>query len=294
MSYQVYQCLQLNADETCDRYGLIDYESEYSPAFTYNHLCGNSVVTTFVPVILFSSCMSCLVSMTFIVLANLNFKWEDWTGQYVILSLILPELLVPDYVAYIGAKNRDVLETDLCLITLYQHLAILMSFGICAPYVSIMCVISAALYGVRFISSLSRYINNQIDKLLKNVENPSAAELGAARVLALRRMNENSVDVVVDRYNGWKVFMLFVCGAFVGLLQVDMQKDVKREYKSHFVDYLYLLVPLVFAIIAEIIFKRYYSNLFPPAESKHSLSLESKRPESDNIQLNPLYAQLEN
>ena len=277
-SYGLERCtLTYPATNECvDGYTVVDnYESQYQPMFIYNYQCGTSVIKTFVPVIMFSCCISCVFSSIFIFLANFSVQWEEYVNPDSIFMLILPELLVPQPVDGKKPIQTNILEGDIFLVAIYQYLAVLLSFGICAPYVALMCVLSVVMFTIRFVSSISRFIINQETILLKDSDHASAS---------IQRLNENCSDVVADTYDDWCVFMLFVCDIMVSLLQVDMEADEDSvSSTNHFA---YLLVPLVLAMLGESIRRRFYRSLLTAQETReYSEAISS----SDKIELNPLH-----
>jgi hypothetical protein len=285
-TYSIERCdLIYNSTGLCLKGYVEQYETEYQPLFIYNYQCGTSVVKAFVPVIIFSNCFSSLISFTVVCLAHWKINWEDYLKTNWIANSILPELLAPRNYLNIEQQtpaNKNILESEELLVVLYQHIMVLLTFGVCAPYVAFMSVVSASLYTLRYIFCISRFINNGVFSLVKDVDNALPDQLEAAKNLSMQYLNSNSTDIVADSYYDWCAFMIFMCGAMVSLLLVDMAADENTDphATNHFI---FLVMPLLFAITGEYIRRKYYHSL-----EESETTLNPTRKTIVRVEMNPI------
>ena len=214
-----------------------------------------------------------------IVIANSDVSIDKIAPPKSTLRKFVPSLLISLTSEEIESR-KDILKADKLLLILYQHISLLFSFGICAPYVALMCVVSVCLYWIKALSLISRYI-------ILNMG--SMQDVNDAKASAIQYLNETSTDVFLEPYYDWCLFLFFMCGMLVGLLYVDMAADESSMALSG--DMIFLLAPLLFALVGEIVRRKFYRELFSAEEIKTFLSF-SIRFESNLkhgfVEMNPM------
>ncbi len=150
------------------------YSTTYLPSFVYNFQCGSAVLQTFVPVILFSCGLSSMYSLIVFLLAKTNVRIRHYIPKFL-LPLFPPLLYARDQDDALAlapssssssSLNSQQAMTGLALFKVHdvlafniQQLALIVSFGLCAPYVALAIGFSVYFNWMKLLAVFSKQLS---------------------------------------------------------------------------------------------------------------------------------------
>lgn len=146
---------------TCVELAPLPFTAESRSFFTYNFQCGSSLISAFVPVLLYSCAVSILMSFAM----QCVFYFELWIvvdlfPKFLINLTPLKEMLkrrnlAAGLVNSSGDKVGKIFNAPLYIALLVKNLAVLCTFGFTAPYLAIATALSAIMIQYRLFSHIS-------------------------------------------------------------------------------------------------------------------------------------------
>ena len=172
-SYTVEDCFEYYVNSTSG-FGCVmgsrTYSTSYLPTFVYNFQCGSAVLQTFVPVILFSCGLSSIYSLIIFLLAKTRVR----------ICRYVPKFLLPAFPPLLYARDEDdtlalspssssqsrQAMSGLALFKVHdvlafniQQLALIISFGLCAPYVALAIGLSVYFNWLKLLAVFSKQLS---------------------------------------------------------------------------------------------------------------------------------------
>jgi hypothetical protein len=235
------------------------YEDSYEPPFVYGHKCASSVITAFVPIILSSYAVSALYALfqVVIMIKDVDFKAFPSSVNVFMEMFVLPNLISAAHKAAPLEKNEyDIhllVEAHTFIATQVNNLAVMMTFGLCSPYVAVAVAFTGFIYYRRCITLLWYYTTSQLARN-SNAEESSresavSSEISSkGRVLALLNIGFFEFWRLSSR-KVW-TFVASISSVVIGLVVFDMASDEMNEstesYSGFFFSALSVVMTLYF------------------------------------------------
>jgi hypothetical protein len=228
LNYFIPRC-EAYVSNTCIHPRTEFYTVHYKAFFTYNYQCGASVITTFVPVLLYSCTISAFISFMFQMIVYMNFVHIFEYAPIFIIFTPFKFMYSPQensntcngmFCKCISTEKPLLQENNICafnapgtLALMVKLVAIILSFGLLNPYLAISASLAAYMIRNQLLAILFCYLEQKGHKktFIGNVDLEKTT-------LGSRRISTSHIYGICSSFSA----------VTVGLLVADMSSDDAR------------------------------------------------------------------
>jgi hypothetical protein len=144
-------------------------ELNITPPFFYSYQCGSTVLTSYIPVHMYSislQVMSTIVSLVIIFSSSNMVQYPRW------LLALFPGVCWPAHWQTVEGSARDLEEKPIRLIKPHQiisrtmnNIIMLLSFGLCSPVLCCYITVSISVHLFSWLMLVGRFLSSRLDGL---------------------------------------------------------------------------------------------------------------------------------
>jgi hypothetical protein len=161
---------------TCTHYADVQYLKEYNPPFVYNYSCGSSILTSYIPVYIYSYTMLALIlPLVFLALASTPTKYIPRFLLRQVDAILRPQDRTdtlatpisalangrPSGMAAVFVHFQHVFKARSVQALAVQHLTILLTFGMASPMLAIVVCAAIVVDTYTIQTLMIRYVEYQ-------------------------------------------------------------------------------------------------------------------------------------
>jgi hypothetical protein len=158
-----------------------------TPPFFYSYQCGSTLLTSYIPVHMYSISLQVLFTIVTLVIAFSS----DWAQHPSWLLSLFPGVCWPSHWQKVGG-SIDLQKKPVRLISPHQiisrtmsNIILLLSFGLCSPVLCVFIAVSICVHLLSWLVLIGRFVSVRLDALHASGESPPSTELDEGSIVSL-------------------------------------------------------------------------------------------------------------
>jgi hypothetical protein len=232
---------QLDGVIYCQGVDIVSSETHYRPSFTYGFQCSTSIITSFVPILVYSYAISFVLFILQWVFISSDLSIpppsksssnDQVTNSLNYTSTTPPPTTPPlafDIVRKLAVQHQPPLNLCSSLTSLMSHFQIQLVFGFACPYLALMIAVCFCAQCTVIVTKCARMIENSRLDSRHHFHPSSSSHNNHQRDLwsnrnSVRQFDSSPSLVHSSIHHTWKIILL-VSSLLIGVLMVDISAD---------------------------------------------------------------------